>query len=65
MADPPGPDQGDEPSAGTPRWVKVFGVVALALVLLFVFLLLTGPGSHGPGRHSPAASGSAPLVQRP
>ena len=42
----------------TPRWVKVFGVVALVLVLIVVIGLLTGhagPGRHGPGRH--AASG--------
>ena len=37
--------------AGTPRWVKVFGIVAVAVVLVFVILLLTGGGSHGPGRH--------------
>ena len=38
---------------GTPRWVKVFGVVALVLVVLFVILLLTGRGGgHGPRRHA-------------
>jgi hypothetical protein len=26
----------------TPRWVKVFGIVALALVVVFVILHLTG-----------------------
>ena len=35
-------------NAGTPHWVKVFGLVALVLVLLFVILMLTG---HSPGRH--------------
>ena len=42
-----GPDRGSP--AGTPRWVKVFGIIALALVLLFVILHLTGnsPGGHG------------------
>jgi hypothetical protein len=39
-----------EPPAGTPRWVKVFGVVALVVVVLFVVLLLVG-GEHGPQRH--------------
>jgi len=29
---------------GTPRWVKLFGIFALALVLLFVVLHLTGRG---------------------
>jgi hypothetical protein len=60
MADPrpddtgTGPDRG--PISGTPRWVKVFGVVALVVVLLFVVLILTGRGGeHGPGRHAPAS----------
>lgn len=35
----------------TPLWVKVFGAVAIVVVLLFVVLLLAGRG-HGPGRHS-------------
>jgi hypothetical protein len=42
---PPYPD-----SNGTPRWVKVFGIIALVAVLLFVILHLTG---HGPGGHTP------------
>ncbi len=45
MADLP-PDPGDD--TRTPRWVKVLGIIALALVLLVVIMLLTG---HGPGRH--------------
>ena len=61
MADPPPyPDADDsgggperESANGTPRWVKVFGIIALVLVLLGVVLLLTGRGGeHGPGRHS-------------
>ncbi len=35
----------------TPRWVKVFGIVGLVLVLLVVAALLIG-GKHGPGRHT-------------
>ena len=59
MADPsPYPETGDDTGAapdpesttGTPRWVYVFGVVALVVVLLFVVLLVAG-GGHGPGRH--------------
>lgn len=38
--------RGSAPSA--PRWVKVFGIVALVLVLLFVIVHLTG---HGLGNH--------------
>ena len=43
-----GPDGG--PTAGTPRWVKVSGVIAIAVLLLILIVLLTG-GNHGPGRH--------------
>jgi hypothetical protein len=39
---------GAEPSVGTPRWVKVFAIVAAAVTVLIVVRLLTG---HGPGRH--------------
>jgi hypothetical protein len=46
-----GPDR--ESAAGAPRWVKVFGIIALVLVLLFVILMfIKGPGGHGPGRHA-------------
>ena len=48
MADPP-------PYPGTPRWVKVFGIIVIALVLLVVTMMFIGGGKHGPGRH--AASG--------
>ena len=49
MADlSPIPDSNGD--TGTPRWVKVFGIVALVVILLFVILLFTR-SSHGPGRH--------------
>jgi hypothetical protein len=39
-------------TTGMPRWVKVFAIVVLGLVLLFVVANLTGiGGNHGPGRH--------------
>ena len=44
-------DLSPDPDAGTPRWVKVFGIIAVVVVLLFVVLLLVGGGQHGPGRH--------------
>lgn len=52
---PPSPDHGVEASTGAPRWVKVFGIIALIVLLLFVVMLLTG-GGHGPGRHSGSLS---------
>jgi hypothetical protein len=45
---------------GTPRWVKVTGIVGLAVALLIVIALVTGlggPGAHGPGRHLPGLHG--------
>jgi hypothetical protein len=37
----------------TPRWVKVSGVLVIALVLLVVVLHLTGNSLGGPGSHMP------------
>ena len=48
----PGPA---EPTTGTPRWVKVFAIVGVVLVLLIIVMLLTG---HGPGRHMHSGLGS-------
>jgi hypothetical protein len=36
---------------GTPRWVKISGLVALVVLVLFVVVLVVGGGEHGPGRH--------------
>ncbi|MEO7317815.1 MAG: hypothetical protein ABIZ56_02375 [Chthoniobacteraceae bacterium] len=44
----PDPDSGDGNS--TPRWVKVFGVIAIVLIVLFVILHLAGGGF---GHHTP------------
>ena len=38
---------------GTPRWVKISAIVALALVLLVVAVMAVAGGEHGPGRHVP------------
>ena len=45
------PGHGSTP--GTPRWVKVFGIIALVLILVFVISLLAGV-RHGPGLHTPS-----------
>jgi hypothetical protein len=60
MADSPAyPDSNGEidrgSTTGTPRWVKVFGIVVAVLVLVLVVLLVVRggpPGDHGPGRHT-------------
>jgi hypothetical protein len=33
----------------TPRWVKVFGIIALAFLLAIVAIHLSGGGFHGHG----------------
>ena len=40
---------GCESHTSTPRWVKLFGIVAIVVVLIFVALHLSGntPGGHG------------------
>ncbi|HTE66288.1 MAG TPA: hypothetical protein VK736_08520 [Candidatus Binatia bacterium] len=68
-----GPDSNDDSAAepdrgsiaGTPRWVKVFGIIAVVVVLIFVILLVAGGGQHGPGRHTRSDGGHTPLVQYP
>ncbi|MPZ65988.1 MAG: hypothetical protein GEU83_10870 [Pseudonocardiaceae bacterium] len=63
MADPlPYSDSGDETgvepergsSMSTPRWVKVFGLITIVVVLLVVIVMVADGGSHGPGRHTPS-----------
>ena len=45
----------------TPRWVKVFGITAVVLVLLFAGLHLTGNApTHMPGSSSPEHGMQAP-----
>lgn len=58
----------DLPPYRTPRWVKMFGIIAIGLILLVVAVLLvaTALGLHtpgGPGRHAPFsdAGGQTPL----
>jgi hypothetical protein len=46
-----------ESTTRTPRWVKVFGIIAIVVALLFAVMLLAGGGRHGPGRHRPSDGG--------
>jgi uncharacterized membrane protein len=49
-----------ESPTSTPRWVKVFGIIALLLLVLIVVGLLIGKGGHGPGRHTPGGHTGPP-----
>jgi len=54
------------PYPGTPRWVKVFGIIGIVLVLVVVIIMFTGVGGkHGPDRHIPsgAPSGHTPPIE--
>ena len=54
MSQLPGEAEPESPPR-TPRWVKVFGIIVLVVVLLFVISLLAGV-QHGPGLHTPPGS---------
>ena len=45
---------------GAPRWLTVVGIIAVALVLLFVVVAhltgLIGPGLHNPGGPAPSST---------
>jgi hypothetical protein len=66
MADAdPNPHEDTSSAPGTPRWVLAFGVIAIVVVLLIGFILVTGLGGpHGPQRHAPSGSagGHAPPI---
>lgn len=46
---------GARDDTGTPRWVKVSGIIGAVLVLLVVTTIFIG---HGPGRHMPGGDTS-------
>ncbi len=51
---PPGADPTEHGDGypGTPLWVKVFGIIAVLVLLLVGFIVFSGfGGPHGPQRH--------------
>ncbi len=59
------PDRGSVPPP-TPRWVKVFGIIVIVLVLLIGIMIVTGVGGeHGPGRHAPPTLPTELSTQQP
>jgi hypothetical protein len=56
MAEPsPSPrSNATDDDTATPRWVKVFGIITVVVVVLFLILMFSrGPGGRGPGGHNP------------
>ncbi len=50
----------DVQTAGTPRWVKLFAIIALLVIGLVVILLVSGRGGpHSPRRHAVLAETAA------
>ena len=48
----PDPVEAPDRYPGTPRWVKVVGIIAVLVLVLVAFILITGLGGpHGPQRH--------------
>ena len=65
---PPGRDntgygQARGSATGMPRWVKVFLLVAVAIVVLGVVAMLLVGGGHGPGRHQSTTTASHQVVE--
>jgi hypothetical protein len=50
------------PYPGTPRWVKVFGIIVIVAVLLGVVIMFISGGQHGPGRHTPSGDGGSHIA---
>ncbi len=50
------------PYPGTPRWVKVCGIIFIVLVLLVVAMMFIGGGKHGPGRHAPSGDAGGQVL---
>lgn len=44
----------------TPAWVKVFGLIAIVVVIVLAIGVLTG--GHGPARHAAPANGAVLIV---
>ena len=55
--EPPGADD-----PGLPRWVKFLGLIAIALLGVFIVAHLSG---HHPGHHHPGGEPAKPAVSRP
>lgn len=46
-----------QPPPRTPIWVKIFAVIAVVILVVFLAMVLSDNGKHGPGRHMPHGVG--------
>jgi hypothetical protein len=53
---------GADPNVGMPRWVKISGLIAAAVIVLLVAAVLFGGGQHGPARHLGGLSVLVPVM---
>ncbi|WP_019482601.1 hypothetical protein [Arthrobacter sp. TB 23] len=53
--EPKGLNPAAQERSGVPRWVKIFALTALAVVVILVVVMFLG-GEHGPGMHSSRGS---------
>jgi hypothetical protein len=60
------PDCGPTAYPGTPRWVKISGIITLIVVVLVVIVMVVSGGGHGPARHMPSGvpAGHTPAAER-
>ena len=60
------PDQNGsaERDVGTPRWVKIFGAIALVVGLVFIIMFVVR-GPHRPGQHGRSRHMGAEIVVGP
>jgi hypothetical protein len=59
------PGRGADAYPGTPRWVKVSGIVALVVILVLVIVMFATGGQHGPGRHLPSGDAGGQSLTPP
>lgn len=53
-----------ESPPGVPRWLKIFAVIAVALLLFAVGAMIIMGGEHGPGRHQHGAQAASNQLGR-
>lgn len=55
------PPPNSETPPGMPRWVKLFVLIGILVILLVVIIMFVVGGDHGPGGHAPGLlAGFAP-----